>query len=246
MLGGDALGRDVLSRVLDGGRVLLLMALGATAFGLVVGTAAGVAAAYRKGAWDSVIMRTVDVLLAFPAIVFALLLVSIAGTSLWLVVLAVGISHTPQIARVLRAATLDISERDFIKARELNGVAKRKIMTQEILPNLVTPLMVEGGIRLTVSTVIIAGLSFLGFGQQPPAPNWAYMIAENRVGLTTNPWSVIVPAALIAMLTVGINFFSDAVSQVAIGIDGRGEEALLLVGIEPTAEAVVLPEARVR
>ena len=104
----------------------------------------------------------VDVLLAFPQLVFALLLVSIIGPKLWLVILAVGLSHAPQVARVMRAATLDVSERDFVKATELIGVKRRRIMAEEILPNLISPLMVEIGLRLTYSIVIIAGLSFLG------------------------------------------------------------------------------------
>src|SRR5712671_8176473 len=142
-LGSDFLGRDVLARVLNGGWVLLIMAAAATAFGIIVGTAAGVSAAYRRGRTDGLIMRTVDVILAFPQLVFALLLVSVAGPELWLIVLAVGLSHAPAVARVLRAATLEISERDHIKAVELQGVKPRLIMAREILPNLITPLTVE-------------------------------------------------------------------------------------------------------
>jgi peptide/nickel transport system permease protein len=223
-LGGDALGRDVLSRVLAGGWLLLLMAAGATLFGIVVGAAAGISAAYLRGRADAVIMRSVDVLLAFPSLVFALLLVSIVGPKIWLIVLAVGLSHAPQVARVLRASTLDISERDFVKAVELQGVKPRLIMAREILPNLITPLTVETGLRLTYSIIIIAGLSFLGFGQPPPAPNWGLMINENRIGLQLNPWAVVVPAALIAVLTVGTNTFSDAVARVALGVERRAED----------------------
>jgi len=228
LLGGDELGRDVLSRVLNGGWVLLAMATSATAFGVAVGSAAGIAAAYLRGRWDLVIMRTVDVVLAFPQLVFALLLVSILGPTVWLTVLAVGFSHAPQVARVMRSAALDVSERDFVKAVELLGVKRRKIMAKEILPNLISPLMVETGLRMTYSIVIIAGLSFLGFGQPPPAPNWGTMINENRIGLVLNPWAVIVPAALIALLTIGINTFTDAVARVAIGIDREAETGTLL------------------
>lgn len=223
-LGSDALGRDVLSRVLSGGWLMLLMAAAATLFGVVVGGAAGISAAYLRGRADMLIMRSVDVLLAFPSLVFALMLVSIIGPKLWLIVLAVGLSHAPQVARVLRASTLDISERDFVKAVELQGVKPRLIMAREILPNLITPLTVEAGLRLTYSIIIIAGLAFLGFGQSPPAPNWGLMINENRIGLQLNPWAVVVPAALIAVLTVGTNTFSDAVARVAIGVERRAED----------------------
>jgi peptide/nickel transport system permease protein len=236
LLGGDILGRDVLSRVLDGGWVLLLMAAAATAIGVSIGTASGIAAGYLQGRPDGVIMRTVDVLLAFPQLVFALLLVSIIGPKLWLVILAVGLSHAPQVARVMRAATLDVSERDFVKATELIGVKRRRIMAEEILPNLISPLMVEIGLRLTYSIVIIAGLSFLGFGQPPPSPNWGIMINENRQGLVLNPWAVVVPAILIALLTIGASTFTDSVARVTIGIDREtqtGARPALVAGEEP-------------
>jgi peptide/nickel transport system permease protein len=176
-------------------------------------------------------MRTVDVVLAFPQIVFALLLVSIIGPKVWLIVIAVGLGHLPQVARVIRAATLDLTERDFVKAIELEGVSPFKVMSGEILPNLVTPLMVEAGLRLTYSIVIITGLSFLGFGQAPPAPNWGYMIAENRYGLVTNPWATLAPAAMISILTIGTNTFSDAIARVSIGIEGRPTDVALMEGI---------------
>jgi peptide/nickel transport system permease protein len=227
-LGGDFLGRDVLSRVLDGGWVLLIMAACATVIGIAGGAAAGMSAAYLRGISDGIIMRAVDVILSFPQLVFALLLLSLLGPKLWLITVAVGVSHAPQVARVLRSATLDISERDFIKAAELQGMRPAKVMRKEILPNLVSPLMVEAGLRLTYSIVIIAGLAFLGFGQPPPAPNWGTMINENRVGLPLNPWSVIVPALLIAVLTIGTNTFTDAFARVAIGVDRRPEEAALI------------------
>jgi len=227
LLGADTLGRDVLSRVLSGGWQLILMALAATAFGVIVGGIAGVSAAYLRGKPDGFIMRTVDVILAFPQLVFALLLVSIIGPKVWIIVLAVGISHAPQVARVLRSATLDISERDFVKAVELEGVSPSRVMAREILPNLVTPLTVESGLRLTYSIVIMAGLSFLGFGIPPPAPTWGFMISENLIGLSSNIWGVAAPAILIALLTIGTNTFTDAVARVSIGIEAREQLPLL-------------------
>ena len=235
LLGGDVLGRDVLSRVLDGGWQLLLMALAATIFGVAVGSIAGISAAYLKGAADGLIMRTVDVVLAFPQLVFALLLVSIIGPKVWIIVLAVGLSHAPQVARVLRSAALDVSESDFVKVVELQGVSSARVMTGEVLPNLVTPLMVEAGLRLTYSIVIMAGLSFLGFGIAPPAPNWGTMINENQVGLASNVWGVVAPVLLIVCLTIGTNIFTDAFTRVSLGI-GRSERVDVLeseLGVEP-------------
>ena len=230
-LGSDVLGRDVLSRVLNGGWTLLIMAVCATALGIIGGAAAGIAAAYLRGASDGIIMRAVDVILAFPQLVFALLLLSLLGPKLWLITLAVGVSHAPQVARVLRSATLDVSERDFVKAAELQGMRPAKVMRKEILPNLVSPLMVEAGLRMTYSILIIAGLAFLGFGPQPPAANWGVMINENREGLALNPWAVVVPALLIALLTIGMNTFTDAFARVAIGVDRRPEQAALIEDI---------------
>jgi peptide/nickel transport system permease protein len=237
LLGGDTLGRDVLSRVLDGGWVLLIMAALATALGVIVGAAAGISAAYLQGKADGLIMRTVDVILAFPSLVFALLLVSIIGPKLWLIVFAVGFTHAPAVARVLRSATLDISERDYVKAVELQGVKPGKVMRSEILPNLISPLMVETGLRLTYSIVLMAGLNFLGFGQPPPEANWGYMIQENRIGLSSNPWAVIVPATLIALLTIGVNTYTDAVARVAIGVERRPEETVLVDDLATLGQA---------
>ena len=239
LLGGDDIGRDVLSRVLAGGWVLLVMAVAATVIGLLLGTLAGVCAAYLRGRWDGIIMRSIDIILAFPTVVFALLLVSVIGPKLWLIVVAVGVSHAPQVARVMRAATLEISERDFVKAVELWGIRSWTVMRSEVLPNLSSPLMVELGLRLTYSIVIISGLSFLGFSQPPPAPNWGLMINENLLGLAANPWGVVAPAVLIALLTIGTNTFTDAVGRLAIGVGRGNEEAAVGGGV---AGAVMLGE----
>jgi peptide/nickel transport system permease protein len=234
LLGGDDLGRDVLSRLLDGGWVLLVMALAATAIGLLLGTVAGMSAAYLRGRWDGAIMRFVDIVLAFPTIVFALLLVSVVGPKLWLIVVAVGVSHAPQVARVMRAAALEISERDFVKAVELWGVRAWSVMRSEVLPNLSSPLMVELGLRLTYSIVIMSGLSFLGFSQPPPAANWGLMINENLLGVDANPWGVVAPALLIALLTIGTNTFTDAVARLAIGINRGNEGATVQTDLAAT------------
>ena len=230
-LGGDDLGRDVLSRVLAGGWKLLAIAAIATALGVAAGTALGIAAAYYGRLTDGIIMRIVDVFLAFPQLVFALLLVSVLGPKIWLITLAVAISHAPQVARVIRSVALDVCERDYVKAVELMDTPGRRVMSGEILPNLMSVVMVELGLRFTYSILIIAGLSFLGFGIQPPAANWGLMINENRIGLVVNPWAVIVPAGLIAILTIGLNTFTDAIARASLGVDRPAEEAVLATGI---------------
>ena len=237
LLGGDVLGRDVLSRVLAGGWLLLAVAAAATALGVILGVTLGITAAYA-GRWkDGLIMRVVDIFLAFPQLVFALLLVSVAGTHIWLLILAVGLSHAPQVARVVRSAALDVCERDYVKAVELYDTPSLRVMMGEVLPNILSVVMVEFGLRFTYSILIIAGMSFLGFGLQPPTPNWGLMINENRIGLVVNPWAVIVPAALIAVLTVGLNTFTDAIARASLGVDRPVEEAAVTTGITMGAQA---------
>jgi peptide/nickel transport system permease protein len=225
LFGCDQLGRDVLSRLLAGGWELLLMAGIGTALGVGLGTAIGIVAAYRGGRSDSILMRGVDVLLAFPQLVFVLLLVSVVGPKAWLVVVAVGIAHLPQVARVIRSAALDVCERDFVRAVELMAMPARKVMSGEVLSNLTSPLMVEVGLRLTYSIILLAGLSFLGFGLQPPAASWGSMISENRLGLANNPWGVIAPAMVLALLTVGTNTLTDAMARVSLGVERFGSPA---------------------
>jgi peptide/nickel transport system permease protein len=218
-LGTDGIGRDVLSRVLWGGREILALAVLATAIGIVAGTALGTTAGYARGVADEAIMRTMDVALAFPQIILALLLVSIVGPKLWLVCLAVAAIHAPQVARVSRAATLRTVEQDHVKYAEAFGIPRRRVILGEVVPNIISPVMVETGLRLTYSIAIIASLSFLGFGLQPPSADWGLMVNENRIGIQQNPWPVIAPIVLIAILTVGANMFSDAVARSALGIE---------------------------
>jgi peptide/nickel transport system permease protein len=218
-LGGDVLGRDVLSRVLYGGRSVLILSFIATAIGMIIGVSLGLFAGYARAAVDDVIMRLLDVFLAFPQIVLVLLLVSVLGPRLWLIVLTVGLSHAPRIARVARGSTLEVKERDFVKAAESLGVSRLKIAFGEILPTITSPLFVEFGLRLTYSIGLIAALSFLGFGMQPPACDWGLMINENRIGLIIQPYSVFIPVALIAILTIGVNLATDGISRAMIGIE---------------------------
>jgi peptide/nickel transport system permease protein len=219
MFGTDNIGRDVLSRFLSGGRSLLGLSVVATVLGVTLGAALGIVAAYL-GRWrDELIMRVGDVVLAFPQVVVALLVLSTRGTSVWLIVLVVGLSHVPRVARVLRDAALGVVERDFVKAAEATGVRRWRIMTGEILPNVTGPLMVELGLRLTFSIGLIAALSFLGLGVQPPTADWGLMINENRIALTFQPWGVVLPVIAIAVLTIGTNLVTDGLARASAGID---------------------------
>jgi peptide/nickel transport system permease protein len=218
-LGTDFLGRDVLTRVLYGGLSVFVLGIAATVIGIVLGVSLGLVSGYARRWVDESIMRMLDVVLAFPSIVLTMLFVSILGPKLWLIVLMVGISHMPRIARVTRAATVELVARDFVKAAAAVGVPRRKILLYEVLPNISSPLLVEFGLRLTYSIIMIAALSFIGFGMQPPSADWGLMINENRIGITVQPWAVVAPVILIGALTVSTNLMADGLARAMMGID---------------------------
>ena len=222
VFGTDIIGRDVWSRFLYGGRSLLGMSVSSTLIGVGLGLVIGLTAAYSGGLFDEILMRIADVFMAFPQIVLALLLVSAFGPKLWLIVLIVGISHAPRVARVIRGAALQVVERDFVKAAEAVGEPRRRIIFGELLPNVTSPLLVELGLRLTYSIGLIAAINFLGLGLQPPAADWGLMIQENRLSVSVQPWGVLLPVLAIGLLTIGTNLLTDAFARAAIGID-RGE-----------------------
>lgn len=219
IFGTDNLGRDVWSRFLAGGQTLLVLALLATALGVGLGAVVGVTAAYLRGWVDEVLMRAGDLALAFPQIVLALLFLSILGPQLWLLVLMVGLGHLPRVARVVRGAAFSVVERDFVEAAEAVGIPRWRIALGEIVPNIGSTLAVEFGLRLTYSIGLVAGLSFLGLGVQPPTPDWGLMINENRIALTVQPWPVLLPVLAIALLTVGTNLVTDGLAKAGIGSD---------------------------
>ena len=223
IFGTDALGRDVLSRFLNGGRTVLWLSAAATLLGMVVGVAIGLIAAYSRNWLDDVLMRANDVLLAFPQIIFVLLAVSALGPKLWLIVLTVGLTHAPRVARVIRGAALEIVERDFVKSAEVVGEKRWRIVFGEVLPNVTSPLLVEAGLRMTYSIGLVAGISFLGFGLQPPDADWGLMINENRLSITVQPWAVLLPVIAIGLLTVGTNLITDGLSRALAGIDRRAD-----------------------
>jgi peptide/nickel transport system permease protein len=223
IFGTDALGRDVLSRFLYGGRTVLWLSAAATLLGMVVGVVVGLIAAYSRNWLDDVLMRANDVLLAFPQIIFVLLAVSALGPKLWLIVLTVGLTHAPRVARVIRGAALEIVERDFVKSAEVVGEKRWRIVFGEVLPNVTSPLLVEAGLRMTYSIGLVAGISFLGFGLQPPDADWGLMINENRLSITVQPWAVVLPVIAIGLLTVGTNLITDGLSRALAGIDRRAD-----------------------
>jgi len=225
VLGTDYLGQDVLSRVLYGGRSILILAVIATALGLVAGTAIGLVAAYSRNALDDALMRGMDVIMAFPQIMLALVAVAIIGPHAWVIVVAIALTTAPRIARVARGAAQPVVERDFIAASEAMGVPRWRIVSGELLPNTLGPLMVEASLRLTYSIGVIAALAFLGLSPDPNGANWGTMIQENQLMLAVQPWGAVAPIAAIALLTMGTGLIGDGIARTAAGIDrARGEE----------------------
>jgi peptide/nickel transport system permease protein len=220
-LGTDYVGEDVLSRVLSGGRFVLWMAFVSGLIGVIGGTTLGVIAGYGRGWVDEVIMRSLDVLLAIPVIVFVLLFISMLGSSPVLIVGLVGLSWIPTVARTIRAATLEIVQREFIEAAEVIGTPRRRILAQDILPNLITIVLVEFGLRCAWSISLVSAISFLGFGIAPPRADWGLMINENSIGLGIQPWAVVAPVVCIALFSIGVSLLADGLSQAVSGIDRR-------------------------
>ena len=225
VLGTDYLGQDVLSRVLYGGRSILVMAVVATALGLVVGVAIGLLAAYSRNTLDDILMRGMDVIMALPQILLALVAVAIVGPHAWVIVAAIALTTVPRIARVARGTALPIVERDFIAASEAMGVPRWRIVSGELLPNCLGPLMVEASLRLTYSVALIAGLAFLGLSPNPNGANWGTMIQQNEIVLVVQPWGAAAPIIVLALLTLGTGLIGDGIARTAAGIDrARGEE----------------------
>jgi peptide/nickel transport system permease protein len=225
LLGTDYLGQDVLSRFLHGGWDILMMATVSTAIGLVVGVAIGLIAAYARNALDDVLMRIMDVIMAFPQIILALVAVSLLGASTWLIIGAIAVTTVPRVARVARGAALPVVERDFVEATESMGLPRSRILTGELLPNILGPMMVEASLRLTYSIGVIAALAFLGLAPDPNGPNWGSMIQQNQLTLSTQPWGALAPILAIALLTMGTGLIGDGIARTAAGIDReRGDE----------------------
>ncbi len=212
-LGLDFAGRDVWSRFLWGGRTAILVALTGTVFGFLLGGCLGLVSAYQRGWTDELIGRSTDLALAFPALILSLLLLAAFGTSIGLVVFAITITTAPGVARIARAATLEVVDLPYVESARARGERSTYVMAIEILPSVRSPLLVDFGLRLTTAILLVAALSFVGLGLQPPAADWGLMIGENRIGLNLQPWPVIVPAIAIATLTIGVNLIIDGVGR---------------------------------
>ena len=211
--GQDELGRDILSRVIYGARISLSAGLAAVAIATAAGTLIGLVAGYFGNWSDSVLMRLMDVLLAFPSILLAIVIVSILGPSLANAMLAIGVVFVPQIARVVRSAVISVRERDYIEAERALGAGNTQIIFSGVLPNSMAPLIVQATLTLATAILDVAALSFLGLGARPPSPEWGAMLTDAfRAGygvFTVGQHAIIFPGAAIALSVLAVNFIGD-------------------------------------
>jgi peptide/nickel transport system permease protein len=214
--GTDQLGRDVFSRVLAGASDTLQVAPLATLLGIAGGTAIGLVTGYFLGIVDDVISRIIDAVLALPLIVIAVTALVALGSSRATLIVVIGVVFTPIVARTVRAAVLGERNLEYVQAARLRGERAPYVMFVEILPNVMGPIIVEATVRLGYAIFAVAGLTFLGFGVQPPSPDWSLQIADNYQLLNagTYEWTVLFPALAIASLIVGVNLVADGLQQV--------------------------------
>jgi peptide/nickel transport system permease protein len=209
LLGTDQMGRDVLSRVIYGSRISIYVGLVSTIFGALMGIPLGIIAAYYGGFVDNLIMRLVDIWVAFPNFLLALVISVILGPSVTNVVIALAIVRVPTQARVVRGTALSVKENDYVQAARAVGVTDGRVLLRHILPNCMAPVIVLGTLEVATAIIVEAALSFLGLGTQPPTPSWGWDLRANVVFIEDNPWIAIFPGLAIFITVLGFNMFGD-------------------------------------
>jgi peptide/nickel transport system permease protein len=216
--GTDQLGRDIFSRVVHGGHIVIALALSGTLLGLTAGAVIGLWSGYVGGWIDEVVQRLIEALISIPFLVLALMAIATAGPQ-WsgnpvLIVLVVALVYAPRIARMARASAVEIATRDHVTVARLRGEGAFSVMRRELLPNATGVLLVEFALRAGYAPVLVGSLGFLGFGLRPPTPEWGLIISENRALLIVSPATVIGPGLALASLVVGLNLFTEGLARI--------------------------------
>jgi peptide/nickel transport system permease protein len=214
LAGTDEYGRDVFSRLLFGSQLSLALGMTATLISMGIGVPLGLIAGYRRGATDELIMRTLDVMMAFPPIMLVLLILAVTPPSLMKTAIAIGVLAVAPIARVTRSVTLDLMSGEFIEAARARGERLRYLLLRELLPNVWPVLMVEASLRVVFAVLLGAVLSFLGFGVQPPAADWGLMISNGRAFVDTASWISLAPGIAMSLTVIGISLVGDGLREV--------------------------------
>jgi dipeptide transport system permease protein len=208
-LGTDAIGRDILSRLMHGARLSLLIGVAVVALSVLCGTALGLLAGYVRGVFDVMVMRCMDVILTLPSLLLAIVIVAILGPGLMNAMLAVSIVVLPHYVRITRAAVIAQGQRDYVTAARLSGAGHLRLMLVEILPNCAAPLIVQASLGLSTAILDAAALGFLGLGAQPPSPEWGTMLADAREFVLRAWWVVTFPGLAILVTVLGFNLLGD-------------------------------------